>query len=110
MEKNGSGGAPPAGRWPHTREELPPGFGKIPPNGPGSNVLASVPGTDEAQDAVLLAQVPTTAFVNIKEAEAQVKIHYDGDPQFKPIETTQLSYATNTQEKVIQVGDVYYLC
>ena len=48
--------------------------------------------------------------VNIKEAEAQVKVHYDGAPQFKPIDTTQLSYATNTQDKVIKVGDIYYLC
>ena len=31
-------------------------------------------------------------------------------PQFKPIETTQLSYAVNTDSKVIKVGDLYYLC
>jgi hypothetical protein len=67
-------------------------------------------GTQQAQDAVLLAQIPTTAVVNIKEAEAQVKVQYDGAPQFKPINTTQLSYATNTQDKVIKVGDIYYLC
>jgi hypothetical protein len=98
------------GPWTYASEDLPSDFAKIPPNGPGSNVLASVPGTEEAQDAVLLAQIPTTAIVNIKEAEAQVKVHYDGEPQFKPIDTTTLSYATNTQEKVIQVGDMYYLC
>src|SRR5580704_9793763 len=94
----------------YATEDLPSDFAKIPPNGPGSNVLASVPGTQEAQDAVLLAQIPTTAIVNIKEAEAQVKVQYDGQPQFKPIETTPLSYATNTQDKVIKFGDIYYLC
>jgi hypothetical protein len=98
------------GPWTYATEDLPSDFAKIPPNGPGSNVLASVPGTQEAQDAVLLAQIPTSAIVNIKEAEAQVKVQYDGQPQFKPIETTQLSYATNTQDKVIKVGDMYYLC
>lgn len=98
------------GPWTYAGGDLPADFAKIPPNGPGSDVLASVPGTQEAQDAVLLAQIPTTAIVNIPEAEAQVKVHYDGEPQFKPIETTPLSYATNTQDKVIKFGDIYYLC
>jgi hypothetical protein len=98
------------GPWSYASADLPADFAKIPPNGPKSDVLASVPGTEEAKDAVLLAQIPTTAIVNIQEAEAQVKVQYDGQPQFKPIETTPLSYATNTQDKVIQVGDIYYLC
>src|ERR1700735_684086 len=98
------------GPWSYASENLPADFARIPPNGPASDVLASVPGTEEAQDAVLLAQIPTSAVVNIKEAEAQVKVHYDGEPQFKPIDTTTLSYATNTQDKVIKVGDMYYLC
>src|SRR5262249_56435871 len=75
-----------------------------------SHVLASVPGTQEAEDAVLLAQVPTTAIVNRAEVEAKAKVIYVGNPEFKPIEQTSLQYATNTQEKVIKYGDVYYLC
>jgi hypothetical protein len=98
------------GPWSYASGDLPSDFAKIPPGSPAADVLTSVPGTQEAQDAVLLAQIPTTAVVNIKEAEAQVKVHYDGDPQFKPIDTTQLSYATNTQDKVIKFGDIYYLC
>jgi hypothetical protein len=98
------------GPWSYASADLPADFAKIPANSLASDVLASVPGTQEAQDAVLLAQIPTTAVVNIKEAEAQVKVQYDGAPQFKPIETTTLSYATNTQDKVIKVGDMYYLC
>ena len=98
------------GPWSYAGDDLPPDFAKIPSNSPSSDVLASVPGTHEAEDAVLLAQVPTTAIVNIKEAEAKVKVQYDGEPQFKPIETTTLSYATNTQDKVIKYGDIYYLC
>jgi len=69
-----------------------------------------VPGTVQATDAVMLAQIPTTAIVNKKEAEAKVDLSYDGEPKFAPIEKTSLSYATNTEDKVIKVGDAYYLC
>ena len=73
-------------------------------------MLVSVPGTEEAEDAVFLAQVPTTAVVSPKAAE-QVKVTYTGgNPEFKPIQGTSLEYATNTPDKVIKVGDVDYLC
>src|SRR5206468_7547877 len=73
-------------------------------------ILASVPGTDEAKDAVLLAQVPTTITVKPAEAAAKVKVAYAGDPKFEPIKGTSMEYATNSHDKVIKVGDVYYLC
>jgi hypothetical protein len=98
------------GPWSYAGNDLPGDFARIPAGSPKSYVLASVPGTQEASDAVLLAEIPTTAVVNRAEAEAKVKIVYDGDPQFKPIEGTTLQYATNTQDKIIKVGDVYYLC
>src|SRR5277367_1878793 len=88
---------------------LPADFARIPPNSPAAVILASVPGTDQAKDAVLLAQVPTTMTVN-STAAAQVQVSYGGDPQFAPIGGTSLAYATNTQDKVIRAGDVYYLC
>ena len=99
-----------AGPWAFAGADLPADFGKIPHDSPAAHVLASVPGTQDAADAVLLAQIPTTAVVNRKEAEAKVKVTYDGDPKFAPIEGTSLSYATNTQDKVIKTGDLYYLC
>jgi len=98
------------GPWSYATTSLPPDFANIPRNSPAARVLASVPGTPEAEDAVLLAQVPTTAVINPAEAEAKVNVAYSGDPQFKPIENTNLSYATNTPDKVIKVGDMYYLC
>ena len=97
------------GPWTFTTEHLPPDFANIPENSPAARVLVSVPGTDEAKDAVLLAQIPTTAVVDPKAAE-QAKVNYSGNPEFKPIEGTSLQYATNTADKVIKVGDVYYLC
>lgn len=98
------------GAWSYAGNDLPADFAKIPPNSPKGAVLASVPGTIQAADAVMLAQIPTTAVINKAEAEAKVKVAYDGDPQFKPIENTSLQYATNTEDKVIKVGDLYYVC
>jgi hypothetical protein len=98
------------GPWTFATTELPADFANIPSSDPASIVLASVPGTEESKDAVLLAQVPTTMTVNPATAAANVKVSYGGDPQFQPISGTSMSYATNTQDKVIRVGDVYYLC
>jgi hypothetical protein len=98
------------GPWIFATSTLPKDFANIPADSPVGDVLASVPGTGEAKDAVLLAQVPTTMVVDPVAAAAQAKVTYSGDPQFKPIEGTSLSYAANTPDKVIKIGDVYYLC
>jgi hypothetical protein len=98
------------GPWTFATTDLPADFAQILPNSPRSSVLVSVPGTDEATDAVLLAQIPNTVIVDKAKAEAEVAVSYDGEPQFKPIESTTLSYASNTQNKVIKLGDLYYLC
>ncbi len=97
------------GPWTYSTAELPPDFAKIPEDNPAARVLVSVPRTDEAKDAVLLAQVPTTAVVDPKAAE-QAKVTYNGKPEFKAIEGTSLEYATNTPDKVIKAGNAYYLC
>jgi hypothetical protein len=98
------------GHWTFASLDLPPDFAKIPLSSPASAVLASVPGTEEAKDAVLIAQVPTVMEIDPKSAAAQAKVTYSGEPKFVPIEGTTLEYATNTPDKVIQVGDLYYLC
>jgi hypothetical protein len=98
------------GPWTYATPDLPADFAKIPLSSPASGILASVPGTEEAKDAVLLAQVPTTMTVNAKAAASKVKVDYAGDPKFEPIKGTSMEYATNTADKVIKVGDVYYLC
>jgi hypothetical protein len=100
----------PMGPWSFATNSLPADFQKIPPSSPMGGVLASVPGTQEAEDAVLMAQVPTTAVINPTEAAKQVDVKYNGEPQFSPITGTTMSYATNTPNRVIQVGSVYYLC
>jgi uncharacterized membrane protein YgcG len=98
------------GPWTFASLSLPADFGKIPLSSPASAILASVPGTSQAKDAVLIAQIPTVMLLNPTTAAAQAKVTYTGTPQFVSIEGTTLLYATNTPDKVIQVGDVYYLC
>jgi hypothetical protein len=98
------------GPWTFAGNDLPMDFSRLPKKQSYSSVLASVPGTQEASDAVLLAQVPTTAIVNRAQAEAQVKVSYAGEPQFVPIESTTMFYAANTPNKVIRIGNLYYLC
>lgn len=98
------------GPWAFASLNLPPDFARIPLSSPASAILASVPGTEEAKDAVLIAQIPTVMEIDPKSAAAQAKVSYTGTPQFEPIEGTTMQYATNTPDKVIQVGDVYYLC
>ncbi len=98
------------GPWTYATPSLPSDFMHIPSASPAGRVLTSVPGTEEAKDAVLLAQTPTTVVVNPASAAAHVNVTYFGPPQFAPIPGTSLFYGTNTQDKVIQVGTVYYLC
>ena len=56
-----------AGPWTFATPTLPADFQKIPLEHPRSRVLASVPGTDEANEAILVAQIPQTARVNKKQ-------------------------------------------
>ncbi len=97
------------GPWTFASTKLPEDFKKIPLEHPRSRVLASVPGTPQAAEAVLLAQVPQTARVNKKEIKAP-DVAYQGDPKFEPIEKTSLSRAVNTDKDIIKVGDLYYMC
>jgi hypothetical protein len=98
------------GPWTFASNDLPVDFSRLPAKQPYSVVAASVPGTQEASDAVLLAQVPTTAIVNRAQAESQVKVVYSGEPQFVPIESTTMFYAVNTPYKIVRVNGLYYLC
>jgi hypothetical protein len=58
---------------------LPEDFKRIPVEHPRSRVLASIPGTPQATEAVLLAMVPRTARVNKKELKAP-DVAYQGEP------------------------------
>jgi hypothetical protein len=94
------------GPWNHVAPaELPDDFSKIPVNSPQAIVLASVPGTPQAELALIANSVPTTATVSRR---TQVEVNYDGEPKFQPIEGTAMTYAVNAQLPVIKTGDQYY--
>lgn len=95
------------GSWQYTAaNSLPADFSKIPEGSPKDNVLASVAGTDAAREAVMDAQIPQTAKVDRKTANTTVT--YDGDPQFKNIDGTNLQYAVNTPGSVVKYRGTYY--
>src|ERR1700754_966726 len=85
---------------------LPGDFAKIPEGSPKDNVLASVAGTDAAREAIMDAQIPQTAKVD--RSTASTDVNYNGDPQFAPLQGTDMQYATNTSSSVILDHGVYY--
>ncbi len=96
------------GPWTFASNDLPPDFALIPPEDPQARVLASVPGTSQAQLALLQAQVPRQA--TLKKDAAKLTVVYSGQPQFKPIPGTPMTYAVNTSFQVIGTGGRFYVC
>jgi hypothetical protein len=94
------------GPWTYVSpDDLPDDFAKIPDGSPRAMVLASVPGTPEAELASVANAMPTTATVS---RDTKINLTYDGEPKFKPIEGTAMSYAINAQLPVISLGTNYY--
>ena len=97
------------GSWAYVPPDtLPASFAKIPPDSDIGDIRASVPGTDEAEDALLDAQIPQTTAV--RRADAKLDVKYDGDPKFVPIEGTRTEYAINTPTSVLRIAGRYYAC
>jgi hypothetical protein len=97
------------GPWSAASESLPEEFRSIPGWHPKSNVLVSVAGTPEADEAVIRASIPQTATVD--RSSATVMVSYDGDPEFEPVEgADDVQFAVNTGEDVFLVSNQYYCC
>jgi hypothetical protein len=97
------------GPWTFATPALPADFKKIPLEHDRSRVLASVPGTDQAAEAVLLAQIPQTARVKKSEVKAPELAYHGDKAEFQPIEKTSVARAVNTDKDVFQVGDKFYM-
>lgn len=97
------------GAWTFATPNLPEDFRRISLEHARSRVLASVPGTQQAAEAVVLASIPQIARVNKKQIQAP-EVAYQGEPQYEPIQGTQLQRAANTDKEIIKVGDLYYMC
>lgn len=97
------------GPWTAATDDLPEDFGEIPPQGSKGNVLVSVRGTPEADEAVVKASIPQTATVD--RASTSVTVSYDGAPVFKDIPgTSGVKFATNTSFDVFLVESRYFCC
>jgi hypothetical protein len=98
------------GPWTFVTPNLPDDFKTIPLEHERSRVLASVPGTQQAAEAVLMAQVPQTARVQ-KNLQAPEVAYAGGKPEFKPIPpANKVEHAVNTDKDILKVGDLYYMC
>lgn len=110
-----------SGRWYRSRSladgtwnfvdgrSLPADFKRIPESHPAGDVLPSVPGTMEAQQALIAQSIPQTA--TVQRSSAHLDVTYDGEPQFAPIQGASLQYAINSGTPVIQVAsNAYYAC
>ncbi len=96
------------GPWTYVpADSLPSSFAEIPPESDLGYLRVYVAGTKEAEEAVRDHQIPQTAAVK---RDATTEVEYDGEPQFEPIEDTEMEYAVNTASQVIKVGDEYYVC
>jgi len=96
------------GRWKYVdADKLPATFAEIPESSKYADVRASIAGTDEAREAVMDAQIPQTA--TVKKGSVDIKLSYDGKPEFKAISGTDLRFAVNCSETVIEAGKQFYL-
>lgn len=96
------------GPWAAASKDLPADFANIPDNDPSSSVKASVPGTRDAKDAVMLASIPTTTTVSTT-SNATLDVTYSGQPDFQPA-SDSVQYAVNSPYPVFLVGGTYYCC
>ncbi len=96
------------GPWKSAMDAIPDEFAKIPEDHKKSYVLASIPGTADAKEAIITAQIPQTAKVSRNDAKVEVK--YEGEPKFVMIKETTVQYAINTPNDVFLVDKRYYCC
>lgn len=85
---------------------LPVDFANIPADGDMANVRVSVPNTDEAKDALLEQTIPQTA--QVLRSEAKLEVEFDGEPKFKRIPNTDVSYSVNSDKSVMKINQHYY--
>ena len=96
------------GPWSYVANNaLPASFAQIPSSSPAGVVLATVAGTPQAQEAVIASTIPQTATVPRANGPSFTP-QFDGPPQFRAIDGTQLSYVVNSDLPLIQVGPSAY--
>ncbi len=96
------------GPWEHVDgRNLPSDFAAIPDTSPKENVKASVPGTPQAQEAVIANEIPQTARVDREKTQFTPQV--SGSPELKPIPDTSMNYVFNSPAPIIMVSsDQWY--
>jgi hypothetical protein len=96
------------GPWVSASENLPDDFARIPIEHDKAHVLSSVPGTSDADAAVLLASVPRKATVD--RSTTSITVVYEDKPEFILIDGTSspVYYAVNSPYSVFRVSNRYY--
>ena len=89
-------------------DHLPPDFANIPDTSPKENVKASVPGTQQATEALIANSIPESTKVprNTQMQNPQI----DGPPRFQPIAGTPLYYVVNSGTPIIEVDHAIMVC
>ena len=89
--------------------QLPRDFANIPDTSPKENVKASVPGTPQAEEALIANSIPQGTAVARTSQMQDPQI--DGTPQVAPIEGTPLNYVVNSATPIIEVNpESWYSC
>lgn len=107
-----------SGRWYRSRSlggpwawvdpaTVPPAFAAVPAQSDKADVRAYVPGTEQADDALLDAMIPQTS--TVRRGAAPLEVTYDGTPVFDQIPGTALSWARNSPAQVLRYQDRYYV-
>lgn len=96
------------GPWSHVPgQDLPVDFAQIPDASPKENVKASVPGTAQAEEAAIQAEIPHMAAVYTAKVSFQPIVN--GAPVLNPIPDTPLMYVFNSPQPIIMVtGNQWY--
>jgi hypothetical protein len=98
------------GPWEYVSgKHMPADFARIPDESPQENVKASIPGTNQAEEALIANSIPQTAKIDRKGAAFIPQI--DGMAQISPIEGTSLFYVVNSPTPIIKVNErSWYAC
>lgn len=87
-------------------DKMPADFARIPEGSDKDNVLVSISGTPEAEEAIIDAEIPQTAKVDRK--TATVKVEYDGEPKFEDVPGTSLQLAANSNLTILKDGATFF--
>jgi hypothetical protein len=88
---------------------VPSDFANIPDNSPKENVKASVPGTQQATEALLANAIPDSAAIPLNTQMQPPQI--DGSPELRPIGGTPLYYVANSGTPIVKVDEqTWFAC